>query len=174
VSLSLYFGDPRLPLAFLSGPDAGQQGEFAPLPVAVDVSEPNLAQPGELCFKIEQFVGRIFLIRRSIEAAQEVVVQQSRWRSDVLEIAEDASWNQQVEDLAIEAEFALVCDVMNGETRDHAIEVSQSGQGIAKVVTEDGDVLIAAKTLPECAQHRWGKVEGNKMRLGPGRPDQIQ
>ena len=49
---------------FLSSLDAHNKRQFPPLPVAIDISEPNLTKPFQLRMQIQQLIRRIFLARR--------------------------------------------------------------------------------------------------------------
>ena len=68
-----------------------QQCQFPPLPVTIHIHKPNLTQPLQLRFQIQQLVGRIFRFDRVADAVQELFVQRRRRRGYVLQIAEDAA-----------------------------------------------------------------------------------
>ena len=51
-----------------------QQRQLTPLPTSIDIDEADLAEPYQLGFHLEQFVGRVFRLRRPTNAAQKLVV----------------------------------------------------------------------------------------------------
>ena len=69
--------------------DADEQRHLEPLPVAVDVVEADLAQPGELRLHVEQAVGRVLVLERLADRREEREVQAAGRRRDVLEVRED-------------------------------------------------------------------------------------
>ena len=105
-------------------PTPRHQRQLPPLPVAIHVGEADLAQPGELRLHVEQFVRGVFLFGHDLEFFQELVMQMTRRRRNMLQVAEDAAGREQIEDLGVEAPLALVADVMNSEAGDDAIKAS--------------------------------------------------
>ena len=73
---------------------AGQKCKLPPLPVAVHVGEPDIAEPPQLLVNIEELVRGVLLLRPDVEPRQEQVVQWQRRRCHVLQIAEDAARSQ--------------------------------------------------------------------------------
>jgi hypothetical protein len=64
--------------------DACQDGQFTPLPMAIDVGEPHLPEPGQLDLKIEEFIRGIFGF--PARGTQELLVQGDTWRCHVFEV----------------------------------------------------------------------------------------
>ncbi len=93
--------------------------------MAIHVGEADLAQPGELRLHVEQFVRGVFLFGHDLEFFQELVMQMTRRRRNMLQVAEDAAGREQIEDLGVEAPLALVADVMNSEAGDDAVKAPQ-------------------------------------------------
>src|SRR3712207_2623678 len=76
-----------------------QQRQLEPLPEAVDVVVADLAQPAELGLQVEQDVRGVLFLRRDPEGIEEARVQGRRRRGNVLQVAEDATGDEPVEDL---------------------------------------------------------------------------
>jgi len=79
------------------GLQSGQQRQFPPLPVTIDLDEANLAQPRQLRLDVQEFVRGVFLAGRDAEFFQELLVQRWGRGCDVLEVAERAAGRQPFE-----------------------------------------------------------------------------
>src|SRR5215213_5298975 len=89
-----------------------------------------------------------------------------RRRADVLQVAEHAASSEQRVDLSIQAPLALICYVMDGETRHDCIECSErSGQRFVEVVNNDADGRIATEPAAKSFDHRRRKIKCDRCRL---------
>ena len=117
---------------------ASEQGELAPFPVAIHVDKANRAQPRELTLHVQQLVRRIVVLRADVQAGEKRLVERSRRRGDVFEVAEDASGAQQAEHVFVQRPLALVADVVNREAGDDGVEDAQlSWQRPVEIVGDD-------------------------------------
>src|SRR4051812_6110451 len=118
---------------------AGEEGQFPPLPEALDVLVADLAQPAELGLDVEQLVGGILL--RSADQLEELGVQALSRRRHVFEVGEYAAGLDHVEDLFVHLALALVRAVVDGEGRHDQVEGAEVGQWGVEVVLHDLDVV---------------------------------
>src|ERR1700740_1020240 len=87
----------------------------------------------------------------------------------MLQIAEDASRLEQIENLSIQRPLALVHEVMDGEARDYRLELAQLRQRIIQIMGDDLHRQISVKSLPDRFQHSWRKIYRHGLTL-PVRP----
>ena len=96
-------------------PRSREQGQFPPFPVAVNVNEPNLPQPSQLCVDIQQLIRGVLSFGGDSESGEELLVKRCCGRRYVLKIAKHSAWYQVFKHLAIQRPLAGVRDVVNGE-----------------------------------------------------------
>src|SRR5580658_3683770 len=143
-------------------PDAREQCQFAPFPVAVDIGVANLTQPRKLGFEIEQLIRWVFVLAGN--SPKEPGMETRRGGSNVLEIAEDATRSEGLEYLLIESTFSLVRQVMNCKTRHHKVKLPHRRQFVFKIVGDNADAGLRSKQITRSLQHRWRKVQPDKLR----------
>src|SRR3954467_9122191 len=95
-----------------------EERELAPLPVALDVHETDLAQPGQLRLDGDKLVRRVVLGRRLADRGEEGDVELRRGGVDVLEVQEAPARLEQLEHLPVQRPLALIDAVMDREARD--------------------------------------------------------
>ena len=133
--------------------------------MAVNILKSNLAKPFQLRLEIEQFIGRVFI--RPADGREKLIVNSRRGRSDVFEVAEDASGRDDFEYLLVQCAFSLMNQMMNREARNDGVEPSHLWESLVEIVTDDCNAAVATVRLLQSVQHRGREIERHELRARP-------
>ena len=147
-----------------AGPD---QGQLAPLPMAIRVGEADLGEPPRLNPGRDRPVRGVFIGGRVADRRQETRVQRRRGRRDVLQVEQPPAGPQEIEQLPIERALARVGEMVDGEGRDDQVESAEGGERPRQVVLPQLDRVVTGEAAPGRREHGRGEVDPDRDRLRP-------
>src|SRR5436190_13718176 len=137
-----------------------EQRQLPPLPEAVHLREPDLAQPRDLRLHVEQLVRAILIRQRHPQRREERLVQLRRRRRHMLQVVEDSARLEQIEHLRIQRALASMRAVMDREARHYRIEPPRVAERAERterrieIVLDDLHGRITGKASPRRIEHR--------------------
>jgi len=119
------------------GLNSNEEGHLEPLPVAVDVLEADVAQPAKLGLHVGESVRGVLPVGRVAKRLVEAPVKARSRRGDVLEVGEDPSGLEQLEDFGVDRALTFVREVMDGEGGDDGAEAVEGGKRLGEVAADE-------------------------------------
>src|SRR6266851_2113893 len=111
---------------------------------------------------------------RTADPAQELFVKFGRRRTDMFQVAKDASRVQHTVNLRIQRPLPLVSEMMNGETGNYRVKLAQLRQMTVEIVRHDRNRRVASKPLLRSAKHDRGEINRHRRRIRMVQLDQVK
>src|ERR1700737_3914741 len=106
--------------------------------MAINIDKTSIVQPSQLGFNIQKLVRRSLGFQRESPRPQKLLMQLERRGSHMFEIAENTTRCEQIVNLGIERPLPFVGEMMDRETGNYRIKVSQCRQRILQMVRHNG------------------------------------